>query len=82
MTSKGELVRAILFPKPIQFRFYTDLVQVATLFLIFGLGGMIYSMFTWIKNGVLNQQDEEIIELVTDNISDDSLLGYRSRSHS
>ena len=52
MTTKGELVRGILFPKPIQFRFYSDLVQVATLFLIIGLGGMIYSMFTWIKNGV------------------------------
>ena len=51
MTAKGELMRRILHPKPIQFRFYTDLVQVATLFLFFGLGGMIYSMYTWIHNG-------------------------------
>ncbi|KAI9554376.1 hypothetical protein GHT06_019648 [Daphnia sinensis] len=33
MTSKGELIRAILFPKPIHFRFYADLIQVAILFL-------------------------------------------------
>ena len=52
MTSKGELIRAILFPKPIHFRFYADLIQVAILFLIFGLGGMIFSMYTWIRNGV------------------------------
>jgi hypothetical protein len=52
MTSKGELIRAILFPKPIHFRFYADLIQVAILFLVFGLGGMIFSMYTWIRNGV------------------------------
>ena len=53
MTSKGELVRAILFPKPIHFRFYTDLVQVTVLFIVIGLGGMIFSVYTWIKNGVI-----------------------------
>jgi hypothetical protein len=52
MTSKGKLIRAILFPKPIHFRFYTDLVKVAALFFILGLGGMIYSIYTWIRNGV------------------------------
>ena len=52
MTSKGELIRAILFPKPIHFRFYADLIQVAILFLVIGLSGMIYSTYTWIRNGV------------------------------
>ena len=52
MTCKGELIRAILFPKPIHFRFYQDLVQVAMLFTVFGFGGMIYSMYNWITNGV------------------------------
>jgi cation-transporting ATPase 13A2 len=56
MTSKGELIRAILFPKPIHFRFYADLIQVAILFLVFGLGGMIYSTYTWIRNGVRTTQ--------------------------
>jgi len=50
-TSKGELMRNILFPKPIQFRFYTDLIQVTALFLFIGLGGMAYSMYSWINNG-------------------------------
>ncbi len=53
MTSKGELIRAILFPKPIHFRFYADLTQVVILFLAIGLGGMIFSTYTWIRNGVL-----------------------------
>lgn len=38
MKSKGKLIRAILFPKPIHFRFFTDLVKVAALFFILGLG--------------------------------------------
>ena len=54
MTSKGKPIRAILFPKPINFRFYVDLVKVAGLFLIAGLGGMIYSMYNWTINGVRN----------------------------
>ena len=54
MTSKGKLIRAILFPKPIHFRFYADLVKEASLFFALGLGGMIYSMYTWIINAVCN----------------------------
>lgn len=52
MTSKGELFRAILFPRPIHFRFYTDLVQVAALFCCFGIAGLTYSVYVWIRNGV------------------------------
>lgn len=52
MTSKGELIRAILFPKPIHFRFYTDLLKVAGLFCVIGLAGMAYSIYVWIRNGV------------------------------
>ena len=62
MTSKGELVRAILFPKPIHFRFYTDLVQVTLLFIVIGLGGMIFSVYTWIKNGVTCHQSSTIYD--------------------
>ena len=58
MTSKGKLIRAILFPKPIHFRFYSrfyaDLVKETSLFFALGLGGMIYSMYTWIINAVCN----------------------------
>lgn len=52
MTNKGKLIRAILFPKPIHFRFYADLIKVATLFFFIGLGGMIYSLYHWAINGV------------------------------
>ncbi len=54
MTSKGELIRTILFPKPIHFRFYTDLVKVTALLLVIGLGGIVYSMYAWIQNGVID----------------------------
>lgn len=54
MTNKGDLIRAILFPKPVHFRFYVDLVRVVMLFLVIGFGGMIYSLYTWIQNGVLS----------------------------
>ena len=37
--------------KPIHFRFYQDLVKVACLFFAIGFGGMIYSVYTWIRNG-------------------------------
>ena len=53
MTSKGALVRAILFPKPIEMRIYADLIKVAALFFIMSIGGMIYSTFVWVKNGVI-----------------------------
>ena len=55
MTSKGELIRAILYPKPLQFRFYTDLVKVTCVFLIFGVAGLIFTTYSYIKNGVLRQ---------------------------
>ena len=51
MTTKGELIRGILFPKPMAFRFYQDLIRVVMLFMAFGLSGMIYSFYTWIHNG-------------------------------
>ena len=37
--------------KPIHFRFYQDLVKVVCLFFAIGFGGMIYSVYTWIRNG-------------------------------
>lgn len=51
MTSKGELIRAILFPRPTKFHFYQDMIQVVMVFFVCGLGGMIYTFYTWIHNG-------------------------------
>ncbi|KAI8795519.1 cation-transporting ATPase 13A3, partial [Biomphalaria glabrata] len=48
-TAKGELVRAILFPKPLDFKFYRDALR----FILFLAGvaclGMAYSLYTYIK---------------------------------
>ncbi|KAK0056869.1 cation-transporting ATPase 13A3 [Biomphalaria pfeifferi] len=48
-TAKGELVRAILFPKPLDFKFYRDALR----FILFLAGvaclGMAYSVYTYIK---------------------------------
>ena len=54
MTSKGELIRAILFPKPADFKFYQDILKCALLIGVFGLAGTIYSTYAWIMNGVFN----------------------------
>jgi len=51
MTTKGELVRAILFPPPLDFQFYSDFLKSVRVFLGLGLIGMAYSMYMWISNG-------------------------------
>jgi len=51
MTTKGELVRAILFPPPLDFRFHRDFLRSLYVFLTLGLIGMAYSMYVWIGNG-------------------------------
>ena len=52
MTCKGELVRAILFPKPASFHFYHDILKCAMLMGCIGIGGTVYSTYVWIRNGV------------------------------
>ncbi|KAK2705584.1 hypothetical protein QYM36_015842, partial [Artemia franciscana] len=60
---KGELIRSILFPKPVNIHFYTDFLRCVGIFLILGIGGFVYSTYVWIKNGgsvadiVLNSLD-------------------------
>ncbi|XP_023320447.1 probable cation-transporting ATPase 13A3 [Eurytemora carolleeae] len=51
MTTKGELVRAILFPPPLDFKFFSDFLKSVYVFLTLGLIGMGYSMAMWIRNG-------------------------------
>jgi magnesium-transporting ATPase (P-type) len=43
-TSKGELVRAILHPKPAEFRFNTDLYKYILALALIALGGMIFTI--------------------------------------
>lgn len=52
MTTKGELVRAILFPPPLDFQFHRDFLKSIYVFLTLGLIGMSYSLTMWIRNGV------------------------------
>ena len=52
MTTKGELVRAILFPPPLDFKFHSDFLKSIYVFLSLGLVGMAYSLYMWISNGV------------------------------
>ena len=52
MTTKGELVRSILFPPPLDFQFHRDFLKSIYVFLSLGLVGMSYSLYMWISNGV------------------------------
>merc|ERR1719412_1452253 len=51
MTTKGELVRAILFPPPLDFRFHRDFLKSIYVFLFLGLIGMSYSIYMWNMKG-------------------------------
>lgn len=51
LTTKGELVRAILFPPPLDFAFYSDFLKSVRVFLCLGLVGMTYSLYMWISIG-------------------------------
>lgn len=56
MTTKGELVRAILFPPPLDFQFHSDFLKSIYVFLILGLIGMSYSLWMWISKGVCDKK--------------------------
>ena len=52
MTTKGELVRSILFPPPLDFKFHRDFIKSIGVFLSMGLVGMSYSLYMLHRNGV------------------------------
>lgn len=52
MTTKGELVRSILFPPPLDFQFHRDFLKSIYVFLTIGIIGMIYSIWMWWSKGV------------------------------
>eukprot|EP00045_Choanoeca_perplexa_P013062 m.145896 g.145896 ORF g.145896 m.145896 type:complete len:1212 (+) comp16226_c0_seq2:210-3845(+) len=43
-TSKGQLIRSILYPKPTKFRFYEDGLKFLTMLALFGLAGLVYTV--------------------------------------
>ncbi|GFQ95273.1 probable cation-transporting ATPase 13A3 [Trichonephila clavata] len=62
-TSKGELVRAILFPKPINFKLYSELFKCMVLFFVIGIPPIIYTSIIWIQ---LQAYTKDIIIIVVD----------------
>ena len=50
-TSKGELVRSILFPKPLDFKFHRDSIRFICVLFLIALGGMSYCLHLYISRG-------------------------------
>ena len=48
-TAKGELVRAILFPKPLGFKFYQDAMKFILFLAGMAFFGMVYSVVAYIR---------------------------------
>ncbi|KAG1700076.1 putative cation-transporting ATPase 13A3 [Nymphon striatum] len=46
-TAKGELVLAIIFPKPVDFQFYSSFMKFMLILIVFGVGAMAYSAYMW-----------------------------------
>ena len=51
-TAKGELIRSILFPKPMGFKFYQDSMKFMGFMFLLSLCGMIYTIYMYISRGV------------------------------
>ncbi|XP_053202977.1 polyamine-transporting ATPase 13A3-like [Panonychus citri] len=50
-TTKGELVRNILFPKPVNFQLKQDLIKCMILFFILGIPSMAYTAYIFVSFG-------------------------------
>lgn len=50
-TMKGNLLRSILFPKPIAFQFFKDALMFVGVLSIFGLLGLVYTIYVFINVG-------------------------------
>jgi hypothetical protein len=52
-TAKGELVRSILFPKPVNFKLKYDLIKCMGIFFCLGIPCMIYTAYCFGYYGVI-----------------------------
>lgn len=50
-TSKGELIRSILFPKPMDFKFYQDSIRFIGVLFCVAAVGMCYCVYVYVKRG-------------------------------
>lgn len=51
-TSKGELLRSVMFPKPMGFRFYEDSLKFVTFLFIVAGFGMSYCVYLYVQREV------------------------------
>ena len=51
-TAKGELVRAMLFPKPHKFKFYEDSFKFIGVLFAIAMVGFVYNVFVSVRNGL------------------------------
>lgn len=66
LTSKGELVRSILFPKPMGFQFYKDSIRFIVLLFIVAAFGMTYSLYLYISRGAPTSQTIlKVLDIIT-----------------
>ncbi len=62
-TTKGALVRSMLFPKPSGFKFYRDSFRYISVMAIVALMGFVASFINFIKLGVRNFQNQTAVML-------------------
>lgn len=53
-TSKGELIKSILFPRPIEFRFYEDSIKLVSWLFVVAAIGMVYTVQIFMNRGADN----------------------------
>ena len=62
------MVRSILFPPPLDFKFHSDFVKSIYVFLTLGLIGMAYSVYMWTKKGVSINVDSAVCTSLCHNV--------------
>jgi len=58
-TVKGELIRTMLFPKPTDFKFYSDSFKFISILAVMAVAGFIYDLPSWIRSG-----EEDIVTMI------------------
>ncbi|XP_055952712.1 polyamine-transporting ATPase 13A3-like isoform X3 [Argiope bruennichi] len=65
-TAKGELIRSILFPKPLGFKFYMDSLKFVVLLFCISALGMAYSIYCYIeRDSPIGQTIVRALDIIT-----------------
>lgn len=51
LTTKGQLIRTIMYPKPVDFHFTNDLLKMVRVLSVIALGGFIYTVVIMVERG-------------------------------